>query len=278
MAKRTKKPAVRLEVRRQWLRRFEEDGESPPQIAKAAGFDVRTVRKQIEIAREEREMREARATVLRQALEDHYADLCAFAKKLDAEISWPPRHISLLLKDDRMWRALKEHLPRSVIWKAFSKWEELVDRFDMCANESKKRAQVEAEKRGWNFHQHPLEHVKVGLLEGFVTSIVSHVVSVAFGGQGLKDVLTFSYEASTESGVLAVRIGNFGGGYVYSEQATELENTHHELLDEALAWEESEGLHQTVLKIKRQSEVLHDELALITLRRVVPGRCRYCPL
>ena len=33
MPKRVKKPAVRPEVRRQWFKRFEEDGESPPEIA-----------------------------------------------------------------------------------------------------------------------------------------------------------------------------------------------------------------------------------------------------
>ncbi len=79
MRRRTKKPAVRPEVRRQWLRRFEEYGESPPEISKADGYDVRTVRKQIEYAREERELREARAMVLRNDLERHYSDLCEFA-------------------------------------------------------------------------------------------------------------------------------------------------------------------------------------------------------
>ena len=33
MAKRTKKPPIKAEMRRDWLKRNEEEGESPPQIA-----------------------------------------------------------------------------------------------------------------------------------------------------------------------------------------------------------------------------------------------------
>ncbi len=54
VASRIKKPAVRPELRREWLRRNETEGESPPEIAKQDGYDVRTVRKQIEIERQER--------------------------------------------------------------------------------------------------------------------------------------------------------------------------------------------------------------------------------
>ena len=94
MARRIKKGAVRPELCKQWLRRFEEDGESPPHIAEADGYDVRTVRKQIEKAMQEREMREARVMVLRDALEKHYKDLYTFAETLDSSISWPPYNIS----------------------------------------------------------------------------------------------------------------------------------------------------------------------------------------
>ena len=71
MGKRTKKPPVRPEVRKDWLNRYEKDGESPPQIAKSDGYDVRTVRKQLQEAQREREIREGRLTVLRKAIEGH---------------------------------------------------------------------------------------------------------------------------------------------------------------------------------------------------------------
>jgi len=111
MTRRIKKPAVRPELRREWLRRNETEGESPPEIAKQDGYDVRTVRKQIEIERQERERREARSIVLRQALEKHYADICTFAQKLDSHITGDTGSLSTI-KSEPMWIALREHMPR----------------------------------------------------------------------------------------------------------------------------------------------------------------------
>ena len=81
MVKRTKKPPVRPERRADWLRRYEELGETPPKIADADGFDVRTVRKQLEIARRERDQRDARISYVRQALELHHQELCQLAEE-----------------------------------------------------------------------------------------------------------------------------------------------------------------------------------------------------
>ena len=114
MSKRIKKPTVKLEQRVQWLRRYEA-GESAARIADSDEFDVRTVRRHIEEARQEREVREATVMVLRSALENHYADLCRLAEKLDAEIA-REEPIYSLLGDDRMLSALKQHLPRSTLW------------------------------------------------------------------------------------------------------------------------------------------------------------------
>ncbi len=112
--------------RREWFKRFEEDGESAAEIARDVGYDVRTVRKQIELTRQERESREARSTVLRQGLEKHYDDLILFAKKLDAGILASP--IPSDVKNDRMWRALYEHLPHSRLWKMIGNIDKLNDR------------------------------------------------------------------------------------------------------------------------------------------------------
>lgn len=275
MKKRIKKPAVKPEVCRQWLRRFEEEGESPPQIAKADGYDVRTVRKQIELAKEEREVREARATVLRQALEKHYVDLCAFAQKIDSEISWPPRKISIILTEDRLWRALKEHLPKSPIWKAAQKRDELVMQYESCIEQVKERVKAEAESRGFRFATTVDD---AGLGSGVKESAVFHVVSLARGHKGLKDVSTFSQKEYGDTGLYEVRFGAYGLGLVPADDASRLKEAYGVLLDEAVEWDESIRLRQVVLELERQLSILREELATITLRRIVPGRCRYCPL
>jgi len=275
MAKRIKKAAVRPELCKQWLRRFEEDGESPPRIAESDGYDVRTVRKQIQQAMQEREMREARGMVLRDALEKHYKDLCTFAEKLDSGVSWPPTPVSPIFSQDRMWQALKEHLPRSPIWKAILRWESLVDQFSLCVKQVEECAKVKAEAQGLNFAQAPGE---AGLGEGFVRSIASHLVGLARGQKGLKDIAEFSHKKAADTDLHEAMMGAFYLAVMNPDKMESLKTIYSKILDEAIGWEEADELRKVVSELERQSRVLHDELATIILRRVVPGRCRYCPI
>ncbi len=43
-------------------------------------------------------------------------------------------------------------------------------------------------------------------------------------------------------------------------------------------WPKIPVLAKTVAEISRLGTKLREELAVIRLRRIVPGRCRYCPL
>ena len=90
MRRRGKRPAAPPNTYREWLQRSER-GETPPEIAKADGYDVRTVRRNLELARQEREQREARSVVYSRALEDHYADLVVFAARLDSRLKQGPQ-------------------------------------------------------------------------------------------------------------------------------------------------------------------------------------------
>jgi hypothetical protein len=114
MAKREKKGVTEGQVAN-WLKRAD-SGETLRQIAELDKYDVRTVRAHLQKALQERERQQARATVLRGALEDHYRDLCNYALKLDPAnlpgIAIP----SLPANDDIMEAALRQHLPRSPIW------------------------------------------------------------------------------------------------------------------------------------------------------------------
>ena len=42
-------------------------------------------------------------------------------------------------------------------------------------------------------------------------------------------------------------------------------------------WDECKKLEKSFIELKRVEKNLKDELAVISLRRIVPGRCRYCP-
>lgn len=274
--KRVKKPSVRPEVARKWLKRHEEDGESVSHIAESDSYDVRTVRKYLELMRQEREVREAKQVVLRQALERHYNDICSFVERLRTDFGGdtPVRVVTPALKENPMWKALREHLPRSPLWKDIDKWEKLADSFQTSVDRINERVRKEAKSRT------SLEFVssldRIGLYnDGLTALVVFHLKSLARGAMGFKDIAKFA-RTKTEHGV-RVQFGAFGIGIGPEEKAREIETLCTNLLDEAEEWEEYETLSKLTQEFLRVQRSLNEELTKLALKRVVPGRCAYCP-
>lgn len=254
MAKRVKKPLVEPGKRREWFRRHEE-GESVQQIAKSVDYDVRTVRKQIDLERQERERKEARSLVLRKALEDHYADLCAFAQKLDSQLS-NDRNTLPMLKGNRMWSALREHLPRSVIWKSFDSWGKLLSEKAQLEQKLNEIVGHQIESRAkQNFAK---SYQDIGLSRKMIEAVSAHIRDAALGQS--ENVKNFDFHKISEN-----------------EEADAVKLVK-EMLDEASTWKELDDLRRLWTELERVRRVLSDELAVIILRRVIPGRCRYCPI
>jgi len=273
MAKRIKKPAVRPELARQWLRRCEEDGESPPKIAKADGYDVRTVRKQLEKMSRERELREARQVVLRQALENHYVDICSFAEKLRAEISGrTPSMVSPILKDDPMWKGLRQHLPRSPLWRDIDRVERLAEPFRLCLDNIKERVRKQAESR--TSMQFVSSGDEIGFIDGLPEEIAFHCQSVARGERGLGEV---SYSRKSAKTATRIEHGAFSIALVPEERAEEVIAISRSLMNESTEWQEYQELFRLTQDFLKAQQGLKEELTRIILQRVVPGRCIYCP-
>jgi len=273
--KRTKKPAVKPQLAREWLRRHEEDGESPPQIAQADHYDVRTVRKQIEFAHQERERREARSIVLRQALELHYADLCAFAQRLAAQLTTEGGTL-LTLRDDRMWSALHEHLTRSAIWKNLDRWEHIRDRIRQLEREIERSIKEQVKSRS-PVSLALLPEEFIGLSQGVVSAPAFHCKIMA--QKQSSPLIGIDFELlQREGGLTNIRLGAFDIGIVPSEQVPDIQKLVKELLNEVTNWDSYYELERLYTELKRTQGTLEDELAIITLRRVVPGKCKYCPI
>jgi hypothetical protein len=271
--KRTKKPAVKPQLAREWLRCYEEDGESPPHIAQAYHYDARTVRKQIELERQERERREARSIVLRRALEQHYADLCAFAQRLASQLT-AEGGMLLPLRDDRMWSALREHLPRSVIWKSLDRWEHIQSRIGQLESEMAKSFEEQVKSRSpLNFAIPPQV---IGLSKGMVSALAFNCKVIAQEQPGLLSMADFKLH-QMERELTDIQLGAFDIGIVPNDQVPDIQKLVKELLDEVTTWNSYYELERLYIELKRTQGVLEDELAIITLRRVVPGKCIYCP-
>jgi hypothetical protein len=273
-----KKPPISAELRREWLRRSEENDESPPQIAEKDHYDIRTVRKQIELAREEREIREARTLVLRTAVERHYDDLRRYADRLNSEITGGPRMVPEP-DDDLIESALRQHLPRSPIWTYAAKRDQLT------AIEQVQRRSLDKLIETRVASDRLLKTLAVAGLEGVVTK----------GG----DILRVEYPEwlKGDAGYTItdqVRLDRAGMGLVTPNFGPVQLGT----MDDALARErvpeacraiarleisikdstEFHDLEKTVVEKRRLGSRLREELGVIRLRRVVPGRCKYCPI
>ncbi len=274
MTRRIKKPAVRPDLRREWLLRNEAEGQSPPEIAKMDRYDVRTVRKQIEIERQERERREARSIVLRQALEKHYADLCTFAQKLDSHITGDTDSLSTI-KNEPMWSALREHIPRSVLWKNLDRWGPL--REEVRQADSELRRQLESVVGNRAPLKFPVPRGELGLSTGIVDMLSAHFKFTAQGEVGLDRRADFRLDAA-DQGTTSIDYGAFTIGRVPNERVAEVKNLVLGLMSEVTTREEHGEMSRLLARSERVKRELHDELLVIILRRVVPGRCRYCPL
>ena len=273
MAKRIKRPPVKPEKRQEWLRRYELD-ESPPKIAKADGYDVRTVRKQIRLAQEEREGKEARIAVLREAVERHHRMLCDFAEKLDAEVQGEAP-IAKTLQDDRMWKALKQHMPRSSLWYYLDRWDSLQQQLAELKHRVKKRLErgVDADPSLKALQVLPHRSVFDGLVEvlGF---------QMEQWCRGRKSLTLQGYFRTKDegNGLIAIEYGafNMGTGSVGDSNIVRKVTTSWE--SKVKSWKEYKELCSLWQKLENIRDKLREELAVIILRGVVRGHCIYCPM
>jgi hypothetical protein len=242
------------------------------------GFDIRTVKKHIDLAKEEREAREARTLVLRSALEKHYEDLRDFAEKLDSKMRGVTS-VQSAADDDLIEAALRQHLPRSPMWASITKHKVLCHTLEEQKQLLKNTVEkmVEADK-----------HLKVimdaGLREvvpGVVDLLVFEVERWLNGNKEhtLKDSLVLE---PAHDGLVNPRFGFSHMGAMSPELANRYMPAVHDAIgdfesrikvsDEYLTSE------KTCVEISRLKGKLREELAIIRLRRIIPGRCKYCPL
>jgi len=273
VAKRVKKPPVELERRLDWLRRYEQ-GESPPEIAKSDHFDVRTVRRHIEQAKQEREVKEARSMVLRNALEKHYKDMCDYAQRLDSEIigktveTWS-------VHDEQIRAALRQHLPRSPIWAYLNQFATLPQRIAKLKDEADKKLEeaVKSDSRLATL----VSDGEIGVIPGIIVALSLQIEQRPQGISrlNLEDDLI---QESAEEGFVNLRYGIAQMGKVKKEYVTIIREVLQDWESRLKDWEEFRKLEKCFVELRRVKANLRDQLAVIILRRIVPGRCRYCPL
>ncbi|MEE8471014.1 MAG: hypothetical protein V3S51_06770 [Dehalococcoidia bacterium] len=274
MARRGRKPTVSLEVAREWLRQHQQEGRSIAEIARHSERDERTIKKHLETVQHADEAREARHAVFKEALQKHYEDVCSFAERLRADISRePPVHMAPFLRDDAMWTALRSHLPRSPLWKGLGNLDTTVDRLE--ESKSLAKARVEREVRSRTEEELVGSGGGPGLAQGFVDAIASHLIASARGQRGLEGIRHLRKEAP--EGV-SLQLGPYTLGVFDAQRVPDMELLCSDLMREATEWEEYDALCRVTQENLRLKRALEDELTTILLRRIVPGKCQYCPV
>ena len=274
MAKRIKKPPVKPEQRYEWLKRYE-IGETPPKIAEADSFDVRTVRRQIEKAKQEREVKEARTTVLRSALERHYIDLCEFAQKVDSVIAGEGA-ISQELKHDRMWAALRQHVPRYPLWNYLVTWDNIQQELTILKGDVKEHLE---RNLGSDTRLNKIPDTnRSTVVYGCIAALTFQIERWSRGGLGINIKDNFKIKPAKEKGAVNIEYGAFCMDDVDSHYVQTVKDILTGWESRVKEWEEYAALEKLFKKLTNTKSKRQDELAVITLRRVVPGRCKYCPI
>ena len=278
MAERIKKPPVTPEQSLDWLTR-NDLGESVPQIADKDDYDVRTVRSHILRRKQERERNEARATVLRGALENHYKDLCNFALKLDPTNSSTTMIPPLPADDDIMQIALRQHLPRSPIWNLLVKKEKLLQENTLLLQQTKEELEqtVTADSE--------LKQLAIAGLTGIIPGIIlffTRQLETWSHRNSEWNATTYLRVDPNEKG-FQLQIGFSGLGFFDKKEDADrtLEVLRPVIEGVEKDIRNSESLRKLIqadnelLRIYRK---LHEEISIIRLRRIVPGKCKFCPL
>lgn len=282
MAKRIKKPAVKPEMRQEWLRLYEKDGVSAPQIAKDYRYDVRTVRRQLEVARQEREIRETRSKIIHSALERHFNDMVNYAELLRHEIKtgstlpvldgFLPGEVEVKYMD----AALRQHLPKSKIWFNLEKLDGIQLEIDSLQERLQGKIRREVENNT-NLAVITDRTDKQAVIEGITAAAAfqARAWSIEEAGLNIEDDLKSRPAGDNR---ISLEYGKFNLGTLERQHQSSVTKAIGDIESALKHWEGFQELRQNYTKLERLKSSLVDDLTVIIYRRVVPGRCKYCPI
>ncbi|MCX6675978.1 MAG: hypothetical protein NTW84_06145, partial [Methanothrix sp.] len=235
------------------------------------GFDVRTVRTHIDLAKQEREGKEARTMVLRNALERHYSDLCEYAEKLSVLTQGESAAGSS--REKYIHSALRQHLPRSPIWNYLKQREALNQQVALLSQQAAEKLEEMVRSDSQVCSRPDIkEMVTPGIIDVLKFQLDKWV-------QGLPGLTINDRMFEQSAGELVnLHYGAFHLGNMTKEDVKLIRKVVADLEPHVRQLEEYEKLEKLYTDLKRVRSNLEEELAVITLRRIVPGRCRYCSL
>ncbi len=267
-SKKKKTKSISPQEGRQWLRELE-SGKGITSIAADAESDIRTVKHHIERARELTEEAQAKRDFLVKKIEQHQEDLLAEVVRLQKLIA---RHAPTGLTPDdpvrkKIFGALLEHTERSPLKKQLDQWQDIFARYS---------AFKEIVSSELGDEQSRLVSAIPG--EPVLYPWTPAIVEVMESGSRFEELDRTYNRDPLDNGDCKVfwnartltRLG------VTDDQAARVIEAHKEMVTFARKYlPEFQEYRQPFKKLSGQ---LIEELDVFNIKRVVPGRCRYCPV
>ena len=166
--------------------------------------------------------------------------------------------------------ALRSHIPRRPLWKAWSRWEHQAQRLDSLEKEVRRLITGRVAR-----------DVKQSLPEALTEGIADSLwfaVNMESKGQN-STLIEYKTDHSSEGLKLAWGAFTLTEGFVDQETALSVQKAHSQLLGELKRWdlEPLVRLRQVMREWTETRELIEDEVEMLLLRRIVPGQCQLCP-
>lgn len=273
MMKRIKKPPVLMEQRHDWLRRNEDFGETPPMIAKKDHFDVRTVRTQLERARQERDQKQARISFVKDNMEKHHQDICNLADNLLSQLNGE-RELDLDYSEDLYLEAMRQHLPRSPLWNKIKSWNNTLIHIEKIREDVRKRLFASLEKT-------ELGRINSDGAEGVVKAsvdVLAHQFEKWARGDAGLDMKKDWIIENRKDGIIDVRYGFSHFGWIQESDLIAIQKIIGSYENRLIKWPQYQEAEKQNKILRELGKSIRFELKGIIVRRVLPGSCAYCPI
>ncbi len=227
-----------------------------------------TIKHHVELALREKEAKEARVIVIRDALQKHHARLISYAERLYNKVS-SEEPLTTDLLEDRMYSALKSHIPRSSLWSNLNRLNNFYEKLDKL--EVRLRINLREEIVKDNDIPNK-DSVHQGFLEAFHFQVIEW--AKGHGGINLKDFFKVHTIGKGES---SVEYGAFHLGIVADSDVPTIIAVIERWEGKLTEWQEYNDARTIFNQLDSLKMKTKEDLAVILERGIVPGSCKYCP-
>jgi hypothetical protein len=263
-------PVISPKERLKWLEKLE-DGQGITSISQEAERDIRIIKRNIDLAREERQTIRVRHDFLLGKLEQHQGDLLDEVRRLKEFVThFPPKLVPDEPVQNLIREALLEHVNRLPLKGLFQRWEETrmnfekeldAVRLDLSLRESENKSNL------------PKEFGTLDWSPSIVEALESEPAPDGIMLMNLKHYQHPRVKGQYHPYWGATRLTQHPLG---KGQTNLVIKAHEELVEYSSKYVPS--FDQWRKRFKEISEQVIGELDVFIIKRMVPSKCKYCPI